>query len=76
MIDVPSVYLKAFMLAGVVVPIVLHVFNSKLMPWWPDTVSMGIAFGAAAVMIVYKARKDRDMNRRLWKALKALVSFK
>ena len=61
------------MIAGVIVPIVLHVLNSKLMPWWPDTVSMGIAFGAAAVIIVHKARTDREMNRRLWKALKALV---
>ena len=72
-IDIPSVYLKTFMIAGVIVPIVLHVLNSKLMPWWPDTVSMGIAFGVAAVMIVYKARTDREMNRRFWKALKALA---
>ena len=72
-IDIPSVYLKTFMIAGVLVPIVLHALNSRLMPWWPDTVSMGIAFGAAAVMIVHKARTDREMNRRLWKALKALV---
>ena len=72
-IDVPSVYVKTFVIAGVIVPIVLHMLNSKLMPWWPDTVSMGVAFGVAAVMIVYKARTDRDMNRRLWKALKSFA---
>ena len=72
-IDIQGVYVKTFMIAGVIVPIVLHVLNSQLMPWWPDTVSMGIAFGVAAVMIVYKFRTDREMNGRLWKALKALV---
>ena len=74
-IDIQSVYPKTFVIAGVIVPIVLHVLNRELMPWWPDTVSMGIAFGAAAVIIVYKARNDREMNRRLWKALKAFVRF-
>ena len=72
-IDVPSVYVKTFMIAGVAIPIALHVLNSNVMPWWPDTVSMGIAFGAAAVIMVYKVRTDRDMNRRLWKAVKALA---
>jgi hypothetical protein len=72
-IDVPSVYVKTFVIAGVVIPVLLHLANRKAMPWWPDTVSMGIAFGIAAVLMVSKARTDRAMNRRLWKALKALV---
>ena len=39
------------------------------MPWWPDTVSMGIAFGVVAVVVVSKTRREREMNRRLWKAI-------
>ena len=72
-VDATRAYVRAFLIAGVLIPIFLHVIASKEMPWWPDTVSMGIAFGAAAVMIVYKARTDREMNRRLWKALKAFA---
>jgi hypothetical protein len=32
-IDVPSVYIKTFVVAGVVIPIFLHLANSKAMPW-------------------------------------------
>jgi len=46
------------------------VIASKAMPWWPDTVSMGIAFGVVAVLVVSKSRSEREQNRRLWKALK------
>jgi predicted membrane channel-forming protein YqfA (hemolysin III family) len=62
-------YANAFLIAGVIVPILLHVVASKSMPWWPDTVSTGIAFGAAALAIVWKDRKDRETRRRLWNAL-------
>jgi hypothetical protein len=72
-IDIPSVYVKTFLIAGVIVPVVLHVLNRKAMPWWPDTVSMGVVFGIVAVLGVYRTRKDHEMNRRLWRALKALV---
>jgi predicted membrane channel-forming protein YqfA (hemolysin III family) len=64
-------YANAFLIAGVIIPIVLHVVASKSMPWWPDTVSMGIAFGATALVIVWKDRKDRETRRRLWNALRA-----
>jgi hypothetical protein len=67
------VYVRAFTIAGVIVPIVLHVIASKAMPWWPDTVSMGIVFGVVAVVIVSKAGKEREVNRRLWKALMNLA---
>ena len=43
------------------------------MPWWPDTVSMGIAFGVVAVLVVSKTRSEREQNRRLWKAMKNLA---
>jgi hypothetical protein len=66
-------YIRAFVIAGVIIPIFLHVIASKAMPWWPDTVSMGIAFGVVAVLVVSKTRREREMNRRLWKALRNLA---
>jgi hypothetical protein len=66
-------YVKAFLISGVIIPTFLHMIASEAMPWWPDTVSMGIAFGAFAVAMVWKARTDREMNRRLWNALKTLA---
>jgi hypothetical protein len=38
---------------------------SESMPWWPDTVSMGIGFEAAALAIVWKNRQDRETRRPL-----------
>jgi hypothetical protein len=67
------VYVRAFLIAGVIIPIVLHVIASKAMPWWPDTVSMGIAFGVVAVVIVSRNQRQREVNRRLWKALMNLA---
>jgi peptidoglycan/LPS O-acetylase OafA/YrhL len=64
-------YVTALVVAGLVVPIALHVVAADRMPWWPDTVSMGIAFGACAVAMAWKARADREMNHRLWSVLKA-----
>jgi hypothetical protein len=64
-----KIYFRAFLIAGVIIPIVLHVIASKAMPWWPDTVSMGIAFGVVAIVVVAKSRREREMNRRLWKAI-------
>ena len=72
-VDGSRVYVRAFLIAGVIIPIVLHVIASKAMPWWPDTVSMGIAFGVVAVLVVWKARSEREQNRRLWKALRNLA---
>jgi phosphotransferase system glucose/maltose/N-acetylglucosamine-specific IIC component len=65
-------YAKAVLLGGVIIPILLHMVASESMPWWPDTVSMGIAFGAAALAMVWKTRVERDTNLRLWNALKIL----
>ena len=72
-VDIPSVYIKTFVIAGVVIPVLLHLANSKAMPWWPDTISMGLAFGIAGVIMVSRRRADRAMNRRLWQALKNLA---
>jgi hypothetical protein len=67
------VYVRTFLIAGVIIPIFLHVIASKAMPWWPDTVSMGIAFGVVAVLIVSRNQRQREVNRRLWKALMNLA---
>ena len=67
-----NTYAKAFLIAGVIIPIFLHMIASESMPWWPDTVSMGIAFGATALAIVWKNRKDRETRRRFWSALGAV----
>jgi hypothetical protein len=66
-------YAKAVVYGGIVLPLGLHLIASDRMPWWPDTVSVGIASGAVAVALVWKARADRDTNRRLWNALKVLT---
>lgn len=55
-------YGRAFLLGGII-PIVFHVFGGHNMPWWPDTVSLGIGFGVAAVLLVKKARMDREFKR-------------
>ena len=65
-------YANALLIAGVILPILLHLAAREAMPWWPDTVSMGVAFGVAAIAIVWKDRKDRETRRRLWNALRAL----
>lgn len=67
------VYVRAFVIAGVIIPIVLHVIARKAMPWWPDTVSMGIAFGVVAVLIVSRNQRQREVNRRLWNAVRDLA---
>jgi len=63
-------YAQAFFIAGIIIPLALHIVASEAMPWWPDTVSMGLAFGAAAIALVWKAREDRETRRRVWNALR------
>jgi hypothetical protein len=62
-------YAQAFLLAGVVLPCILHLVASDKMPWWPDTISLGVAFGFAAAVMAWKTRKDREVQRRLWKGV-------
>jgi len=66
-----NAYVKAFLIGGLAIPTVLHMLKPAAMPWWPDTVTLGIVFGVVAMASVWKTRKDREMNRRIWKALKA-----
>jgi len=63
-------YATAVLIAGVVIPALLHMVAVESMPWWPDTVSTGVAFGVAAIAIVWKNRKEREQRRRLWSALR------
>ena len=65
-------YLIAFAAAGIVLPLLLHLLAPASMPWWPDTVSMGIAFGVTALVMVWKQRKDSEARRRTWIALRAV----
>jgi hypothetical protein len=65
-------YAKAFFIAGVIIPIFLHLVAREAMPWWPDTASIGIAFGATAIAIVWKDRKDREVRHRLWNTLRTI----
>jgi len=65
-------YATAFLIAGVIMPVLLHIAAPESMPWWPDTVSMGLAFGAAAIAMVWQERKDRETRRRVRNALRAI----
>jgi peptidoglycan/LPS O-acetylase OafA/YrhL len=65
-------YATAFLIAGVIIPVLLHIAAPESMPWWPDTVSMGLAFGAAAIAMVWQEQKDREARRRLWNALRTI----
>jgi hypothetical protein len=66
-----NTYMKAFVIGGVVIPTVLHLLNPTSMPWWPDTATFGVALGAVAIASVWQRRKEREMNSRIWRALKS-----
>ena len=69
-------YAKTFLIAGVIVPVVLHFLARGTTPWWPDTVSLGLAFGVAAVIIAHQTQRDRAVRRRLWKAVKDVAGHR
>ena len=69
-----NVYVRAFLVWGIIIPILLHAIAPAAMPWWPDTVSTGIAAGFTAIVIVWKTRTDQSLNGRVWKALRAIGS--
>jgi len=47
-------YARTFVIAGVLLPIVLHLVAPQSMPWWPDAATLGVAFGVAAVLIAQR----------------------
>ena len=64
---------KTLLIAGVVIPVSLHVLSPEKMPWWPDTASLAIVFGVTAVVVVSRHRKEREMNRRFGMAVARLA---
>ena len=63
------------MIGAVIIPLLLHLLPGS-MPWWPDTVSIGVGFGVVAVASAWRIRKDREMNPRIWNAIKPLFRRK
>ena len=61
-------YLKAFLLVGLSVGVVVHFVTRQPMPWWPDTVIMGGTGGALVTLSLFQHRRTRGA---LWKVLKA-----
>lgn len=66
-------YARAFLIGGVVLPSILHVIAPDKMPWWPDTISLGLAFGFTAAVLVWRTPKDREINRRIWNTVKERI---
>jgi len=64
---------RAFFVAGVAIPFLLRVVAPDKMPWWPDAISLGLAFGFTAAVIAWKTPKDREIERRVWNTVKELV---
>jgi hypothetical protein len=62
----------AMFCVGCAIALAMHLVASDRMPWRPDTVSMGIAFGAFGAVAAWRYRDDRERNRRLWQVLKQL----
>jgi hypothetical protein len=66
--------MKAVLIAGVVIPVFLHLISPRAMPWWPDTVTLGIGFGVTAALVASRAEQDRETRRRLWRAIRDLIA--
>jgi hypothetical protein len=66
-------YAKAVFVGGVIIPLLLHVIAPRSMPWWPDTASTAVAFGAAAALIVSRYEQDRETRHLLWRELRNVV---
>ena len=58
-------YARAFLVAGVIIRPPSTWSTANPCQWWPDAVRMGIAFGAAAIAIVWKDRKESEMRLSL-----------
>ncbi len=63
-----TLYLKTFLLVGSSLGVLTHFVTRESMPWWPDTVVMGAAFGTMATLGLLQHHRT---NRHLWNALKA-----
>jgi hypothetical protein len=63
-----KLYFKTFLLVGASVGILMHFVTRESMPWWPDTVVMGAAFGTIATLGLLQHHRA---NRHLRNAVKA-----
>lgn len=62
-----KLYVKTFLLVSSIVGILIHFVTQESMPWWPDTVVMGAAFGTMATLGLLQHRRA---NQHLWSAFK------
>jgi hypothetical protein len=63
-----KLYVRTFLLVGSSVGVLMHFVTRESMPWWPDTVVMGAAFGTMATLGLLQHHRA---NQHLWNALKA-----
>ena len=61
-------YVKIFLIVGVGLALLFHGVTTDPMPWWPDTVIVGVNLGAFATIVAYAHNRDRRAWRR-WRAL-------
>jgi hypothetical protein len=71
--DAMKFYVKTFLISAVGFGAFFHFVTRQPMPWWPDTAIMGLTFGIIATLAAFRSRMDRETNRRLWSALKAVL---
>ena len=62
-----GVYLTTFVAVTVAAGTLVHFVTIYPMPWWPDTVIMGLPFGVVAALSVWQHRSG---NQMIWNALK------
>ncbi len=62
-----GVYLTTFVVVTVAAGTLVHFVTIYPMPWWPDTVIMGLPFGVVAAL---SAWQHRSGNQMIWNALK------
>ena len=62
-------YVKTFLLVGLISGIIVHFVTRESMPWWPDTAVMGATFGTMAALGIYQHHRT---NRLVWNALKGV----
>jgi rhamnogalacturonyl hydrolase YesR len=64
------VYVTTFVVVTVAAGTLVHFVTIYPMPWWPDTLIMGLPFGAVAAL---SARQHRAGNRMIRDELKGAI---
>jgi hypothetical protein len=67
------IHVRTFVISAVVSGVFFHFVTRQPMPWWPDSAIMGLTCGTIVTLAAVRSRAERDTNRRLWNALKAVV---